>query len=275
MDLEKIRIFFARHKIWKTILVLVGVSAILYGFNCFYCYYYSNNPEATISVVGTLLGAVVGGVLTLWGSIIINSRAQKAANAIRRKNEIYKPLYDELKEIHDEILKDEPCPKLVAFKKEPQTTSKYPQYTVWGEIKKEARFFEVPSELKNAMEELYSAIHLYQEKRRIVVPAFDRIYMDGINKISKGKMQGEAHNGEEFLMCVLIDNPPCNNDLMTLLTQCSVDIDESWSELTKMAYASDEFKQFIAAKSNWNVAEEKALHLLEKLIRNVVRNYEK
>lgn len=55
-------------------------------------------------VVGTLLGAFIGGVFSLMGSVWVNNKQQKAAQNIKRKNIIYSPLYDELINIQNNIL---------------------------------------------------------------------------------------------------------------------------------------------------------------------------
>lgn len=50
--------------------------------------------SAVIGVAGTLLGAVIGGFLSLMGSLWINSKQQRATQNIKKKNVIYSPLYD-------------------------------------------------------------------------------------------------------------------------------------------------------------------------------------
>lgn len=61
-------------------------------------------------VVGTLLGAFIGGVFSLMGSVWVNNKQQKAAQNIKRKNIIYSPLYDELINIQNNILEQNPFP---------------------------------------------------------------------------------------------------------------------------------------------------------------------
>ena len=50
--------------------------------------------SAVIGVAGTLLGAVIGGFLSLMGSLWLNSKQQRATQNIKKKNVIYSPLYD-------------------------------------------------------------------------------------------------------------------------------------------------------------------------------------
>ena len=61
--------------------------------------------DATLfGVVGTLLGAIIGGAFSLLWSVWINNRQQRAIQNIKRKNVIYSPLYDELIDIQNNIL---------------------------------------------------------------------------------------------------------------------------------------------------------------------------
>ena len=86
-------------------------------------------------VIGTLLGAVVGGAFTLLGSVWVNSKQQKAVQNVRRKNVIYSPLYDELLDIQNRILKLNPYPAYIHFEKGPQTMNPHPQFSAWGVLK--------------------------------------------------------------------------------------------------------------------------------------------
>lgn len=121
--------------------------------------------STVIGVVGTLLGAVIGGFLSLMGSLWINSKQQSAKQNIKRKNVIYSPLYDELSDIQNRILKLNPYPNHVIFEKEAQTILPRPQFSAWGRIKADTRYLEVPNILVNQMEQLENAIHKYQNIR--------------------------------------------------------------------------------------------------------------
>jgi len=271
---------FARHKILTTILSLVIICAIICAFfyddlRNFYCFCYNNNPGAIISVIGTLLGAVIGGVCTLGGSILINYFEQKKANTIRRKDKIYVPLYNELKVIHNEILKNNPCPSTIAFEKRQQHLLKYPQYVVWGEIKNDDRYFEVSPELNEAMEKLYKAIGEYKEKREPAFNALSKIYLN--DEIQRIIIYPEC-NFESLFPGVLLGIRP-NDDklvspkLLSLIEKSVLDI--LWSNISKKADNDPALKECKEARSDWNAAEENALKLLDKLIKDIVNKYEK
>lgn len=95
----------------------------------------------------------------------VNSKQQKAVQNVRRKNVIYSPLYDELIDIQNRILKLNPYPTYVLFKKGPQTMDPHPQFSAWGRIKADTRYLEVPDILIKKMEQLEAAIHKYQSIR--------------------------------------------------------------------------------------------------------------
>lgn len=52
------------------------------------------------------------------GSVWVNNKQQKAAQNIKRKNIIYSPLYDELINIQNNILEQNPFPWYIEFEKD-------------------------------------------------------------------------------------------------------------------------------------------------------------
>ena len=112
-----------------------------------------------------VVGAFIGGVFSLMGSVWVNNKQQKAAQNIKRKNIIYSPLYDELINIQNNILEQNPFPWYIEFRKGPQTMSPHPQYDAWRRIKSDTRYLEVPDYLKKQIEKLENTIHDYIEYR--------------------------------------------------------------------------------------------------------------
>ena len=161
----KIKLFFAKNGKWLyPILSVIFLGAIIY-------FYHKSNisvlktvkawSSETIAVIGTLLGAIIGGIFTLVGSVYVNKKQLKAQTHIKRKNIIYKPLYDELCDIQFNILAANSYPNRIAFELEDYGTWKYPKYTVWNRIKSDTRYLETPKIVIAEMEKLYLKIDEY------------------------------------------------------------------------------------------------------------------
>lgn len=154
------------------ILVLVGIILLLISKASIN----ENIADSTvIGVAGTLLGAVIGGFLSLMGSLWINSKQQRATQNIKKKNVIYSPLYDELVDIQNRILVLNPYPNYVVFEKGDQIITSHPQFLAWGHIKADTRYLEVPDILVKQMEQLESAIRKYLDIRNQGSEAIQKI----------------------------------------------------------------------------------------------------
>jgi len=155
----------------RNFIATVLISIIVLGL--IWIIYFNNKIIITqkidsnaIGVIGTLLGAVVGGVFSLLGSIWVNKKQIKGQHNLIRKECIYGPLYDELIEIQNEILEKNHYPRYIQFKKESQTIVPHPQYTEWRRIKGDTRGLDVPECLFNKMEELEGVIIEYLAERK-------------------------------------------------------------------------------------------------------------
>ncbi len=161
----EIKFFLQRHrKIIACIAIVVFIGLFVLGLERIDINAIVRN-STIFGVIGTLLGAVVGGAFTLLGSIWVNSKQQKAVQNVRRKNVIYSPLYDELIDIQNRILKLNPYPTYILFEKGNQTMNPHPQFSAWGRIKADTRYLEVPDILIKKMEQLEASIRKYQSIR--------------------------------------------------------------------------------------------------------------
>ncbi|MBP5407159.1 hypothetical protein J6Z19_08455 [bacterium] len=250
--------FIAKYKIltmilFSLIIICTVIFAIFYDddIRIFYC----NNQGAIISTFGAIVGAIVGGLLSLGGSLIISDYEQKKANAIRRKNEIYKPLYEELQASHERLTSN-PYPTFIAFKEIQQNeTSRCPQYIEWEKVKHDIRFFEVPQDLKNAMEDLHNDIKIYEQQRDLAASILSRIYEE------------ETRN---YTICDIDSLLPG-----VLLDECPLSITSNLWEQIKRANIEPDLNKCKKARSDWYMAEKNALKLLDKLIKGIVDKYEK
>lgn len=162
MKLLKFRVFLQKHRRIIFILGLcVGILTIVVCAVNINLQLLTKN-STMFGVVGTLLGAIIGGTFSLMGSVWVNSKQQRAVQNIKRKNVIYSPLYDELVHIQNNILARNPYPNYVVFEKRSQTMTPHPQFSAWGRIKSDTRYLEVPDILRKQMDRLETSIHDYQ-----------------------------------------------------------------------------------------------------------------
>ena len=168
------------------------------------------------------------------------------------------------------MLRANPFPNLIFFEKR-TSHSEYIQYTVWGRIKKDARFFEVVPKVKNAMESLYASIDLYMEKHKNAVAALNKIYTDSIYKILNKNIK--YFIGDSILLNVLQETHP--NNILGWAKSYDLETENLvWGEIIKMARINDELKQCKEAKVAWNMAEEHALEELGTHIQYIIAKYE-
>lgn len=273
--MERIKLYVAKNKPLKYVLILCTICFSLYLAAKAYNNIRNDISDTSKGIIGTLLGAVVGGCFTLWGTLIIHKNEQRAKSAIKRKNIIYKPLYDELMIIHNKILPDNPYPFFVEFEKQPQTMLPFPQYTVWGRIKNDARLFEVPPKLNNAIEDLYASIELYKEKRANAIHTLDRIYREEYTKVTKKALSDSANVGSTLLKNVLQEEKPSKDELSWFNNNISdKQLDLLWNEVNRRANESVDFKKLKEAKNIWNRDEEKVIKLLSTYIEYITVKYE-
>lgn len=162
----KLKYYFSKFKICiyicGVILVLFTFVTLLGQVNLFT----RADSQTLLGIIGTLLGAVVGAVFSLLGSIWVNAQQRKEELNRKRAQEIYRPLYDELVNIHKNILKENPYPSLIKFRTGHQTMKPHPQYAEWRKIELDSRYLQIPAELKRQMERLFGALAGYLTKRK-------------------------------------------------------------------------------------------------------------
>lgn len=218
MKREKFKLFIVRY---GTIILIVGICAFIalavhlwLKFNI--TEYISKLSDTNFAVLGTLLGAIVGGVFTLIGTNYTNKQHLKAQTQIKKKNLIYKPLYDELVEIQNQIFVSNPFPQHININKHEMVLPKNsPQYTVWDRIKDDSRYLETPNHLKKEMEKLYQSIYLYTES------------MQGINEILSDILN-QILESEYSTKCTIMNIGSCIAE--QALTESNSDILEHYSD---------------------------------------------
>ena len=163
MEKAKFKLWCAQHPVFVNILRL----CIVVFFACRIVImtnptkYVENMSDTSIAVFGTLLGAIVGGLFTLIGTHFDNKAHLKRQAEIKRNGLIYKPLYDELSKVKNDILPYNKYPRYFNYAGRKSHYPDSPQYEIWDRIKSDTRFLETPECIKTEMEELYKCIDNY------------------------------------------------------------------------------------------------------------------
>lgn len=276
----KLKLFYAKSSKWiNAILAIICVCLTVYLFFRFnFIDKVSQWSGEVIAVIASLLGAVVGGIFTLLGSVYVNQKQLKAQTHIKRKNLIYKPLYDELGEIENDILIENPFPYYVTFKQQPQTINKHPQYTVWGRIKSDTRYLETPQNLILEMEKLYEYIEKYLEVRHGDHESMTILFNNILQEVLG--TQCTIENVGHFLI-----SDALRNDLQDIshhynyaLAQ-KIEVTEEQKKLinSKFYQQCKDDKTVLSikkAKEAWGIQQKKVIELLTDLIEYVNLKYE-
>lgn len=279
--IEKMKLFFAKH---KKLIVTIIVLFLLGGLIAIVRDNYQQINQikmsnTTIGVIGTLLGAIIGGVFTLIGTYAVNAHQIKAQNNVRRKNLIYKPLYDELSEIHNDILINNPYPQWIVFSKGPQTILKHPQYTVWGRIKNDSRYLETPKYLQEAMEDLYYKIEQYQ---RSLIGLNDKI-TNTLNMILEKELNATCtimNIGDAICEDILCGKEfDLFSHYLTNSLRPSIDVEDvRKAEISHLVLAKCEKLPEVSNVRNqrktWEIAEQQTINLLATMIKYINVKYE-
>lgn len=231
-----------------------------------------------VGLLGTLLGAIIGGVFSILGSISVGKHQIKAQTQIRRKNVIYKPLYDELVEIHNVILKDNPYPQYIVFEKGSQTITRHPQFTVWGRIKADSRYLETPKKLGRLLDKLEADVREYLTCRSKVGNKTTEI----LNDVLMRELQTRCtiiNIGDHLIPFVLRDSAfDLTWELHDSLNP-KMEMDENTKQRIRDLFVSEckaceEVSQMQEKYVAWMQSEEDVIALLAAMIKQINAAYE-
>ncbi|MBR3920303.1 MAG: hypothetical protein IKJ47_00035 [Oscillospiraceae bacterium] len=277
---EKIKLFLAKHDKWIipviTVLFIMALIFLFCKFNLL------QKTEAwfreTLAVIGTLLGTIIGGVFTLMGSIYVNKKQLKAQTYIKRKNLIYKPLYDELCKIENDILSTTPYPSLIYFETSDIASKFSPQYTVWGRIKSDTRYLETPQFLIKEIDKLYERIGEYLKLRNnnneMMSELANNILQDVI-----GTKCNIINFGDSIINCALKDGGEEVFKRYKDGLKEKVEVtDDQWAQADKKFYETcrknEKILNIKSAKQEWDLQQKKVIEILTDLIQYVNIRYE-
>lgn len=141
----KLKYYFSKFKICiyicGVILVLFTFVTLLGQVNLFTRAGFSNPIRYNRNIAWSSCRCC----FSLLGSIWVNAQQRKEELNRKRAQEIYRPLYDELVNIHKNILKENPYPSLIEFRTGHQTMKPHPQYAEWRKIELDSRYLQIPA----------------------------------------------------------------------------------------------------------------------------------
>lgn len=273
----KFKILVYRHrKLIATIFTLVVVLAFIKLYNSYNFTAITNNPT-NFGVLATLLGALIGGVFTLLGSIWVNNREQKSRHNLRRKNIIYSPLYDELINIRSNILKKNPYPYYVDFEIRPNTIISHPQYSAWDRIKNDTRYLEVPSVLKDQMEILYDILREYVSVRNSADVEISEIVNNVL--VMNGLETSTISNLGDYLSSDILEGKDIDLISKIYLNTESLGITEEVEkninlQILNFANELPSINNIRRVYSLWMDEQDKAIDILSLMIKQIMQKYE-
>ncbi len=272
----KIRLFFLEHKIITYLILILSMLLIMSKIS--FKISMPNDPT-TIGVLGTLLGAIVGGLFSLIGSIYVNNKKIISESEIKKKNVIYRPLYDELLDTKKIIEIENRYPPYVSYQKGQQTITRHPQITAWQRICSDSRILDTPNVLKEQYQRYLKSIENYTKVRNEA----NEIIQSVINKTVKDEIGKEnaITNLGSCLSDEILDNTLTGNKLKSYwhLSGEDENSNDKWDEVASKISSKcnnfEEIKTIRNAYNDWISIQDETIKLLELLILEINIKYEK
>ena len=279
-DVNKIKIKINLYK-YRYLIYLILLAIALLVFIKILPYINIPTDATTIGIVGTLLGAIVGGIFTLIGSIYVNNKQLTANFEIKRKNIIYRPLYDELLEVNKIITEENPYPTYIVFEKRTQTIVRHPQLDAWNRINSDSRILETPECLKKQYNKLIDSIKKYEKERNIVNEPIKNALNEELSK--KFNTSCSITNIGDVISSDILENKfsrHCLNSYINNPFNSGEDVSnerilELQQTLLKRCNEIDEVKNVRNIYNDWIKEQNKTIELLENLIIEIGIKYEK
>jgi len=277
ITLLKVKVFLQKHRIIVIILWIVSIISLIFIFIRHIDFQGYLADPTIIGIGGTLLGAIVGGAFSLLGSVWVNSKQQRTERNIKRKNVIYSPLYDELVNIQEKILEENPFPNEILFVQGIQTIIPRPQFLAWGRIKADTRYLEVPKILRTQMEKLEDTIHEYISVRETASCAAKCICNSVF--IENNIKPCTATNLGEYISSDILNNEGKDIYQMVIRSENEQSIDETTrkkvnNEIFERANHNPEIVNTRAKYNNWIRVQKQTIELLSLLITQVLQTYQ-
>lgn len=280
MTIAKIKLFIAeKRKLILLVLLTCVILCIPFWIDGLLAFWTSISiSDTSKGIIGTLCGAIIGGLFTLLGTFAVSKHEAKAQTWVRRKNIILKPLYDELNATHQLIANNEFYPREALFDEPRYIIRDSVKYLTWGRIKKDSRFLEVPSSIRLKMDELYQTIQNYNLSKKALYQSVEKCFAE-ITKANGAKILSKI--SANSITEMLLDEGADENELrFSISIECSdrtvadtvyntllVQLKEAFSLLP-------EYNELKNKKMKWNETEAETIALLATMIKYITVKYE-
>lgn len=272
----KIKLFLLEHR--RIIYVIFIVLLLLFLMKMPFKISIPDDPTK-IGVLGTLLGAVVGGVFSLIGSIYVNNKQIVSEAEIKRKNIIYRPLYDELLDTKKIIEVENRYPTYINYQKGQQTIRRHPQITAWERICSDSRILDTPKILKTQYQKYLKSVEDYS----LIRNSANDIIQNIINETLRSELDKEntITNLGSCLSDEILDNTLNGNKLKGYchMQGKNETSDEKYNIAASIVLDKckniEKIENIRNAYHNWVNIQNETIELLELLILEINVKFEK
>lgn len=277
-ELKKLRaeVCLRQHKklVWLLIVVALLVLAFLnYSTIVATVNRVKNLDPTKIGVLGTLFGALIGGIMSLFGSVWVNSKRQKAKKYIMRKNLIYSPLYDELVKKKEEAFSEQRYPTDVKFVKDEQRLIGLIEFSAWERIKSDTRYLEAPNELIQQMKLFQETVEQYLSALEDTALEVETIIKEVFEENGK-PVQTFDRLAKRVASIIMSEN---NENLYYEICHGKEDTETSKkidAEIRKKVKENPKAKKLEEAYNSWESVHEQTIEFLGLMIQQVLTKYE-
>lgn len=120
-----------------------------------------SNGSGNLELYSALVGTIVGGAISLVSSIWVSNRQIKIGAELKRKEDIYKPLYNEMLVLKQVMFDPDKYFKRIYI--DSQLNVLAPNYLEWNKIKNSTYYIEIDDILKDRMGGLVKTVNEYND----------------------------------------------------------------------------------------------------------------
>ncbi len=167
-----------------------------------------------VGLFGSLFGALLGSIIGAIVSLRIQSQQSRAAASIKKKEQIYVPLYKELIDLKDQLI-EYPHPRYIWLFDETKGKVRTPHFTEWNKIKSDSRLIEIPIWIKNTLEQYTDGITNYYIERDRAVGIVEDTIVEFMMKHYNLMYRSIPEAGLSMFQAIIQDDPDTMKLILT------------------------------------------------------------